>query len=209
MNRYMVLSWAPQLALSLPTCSWKSFRSKPLALPHTSYLWLRFVDDIYIIQKAEHSQQLLHHINTKDPHTQFTIVEPSQDGSHPFLDTQVSPGPSGILITTVYRKRTHTDQYLYWDSNHFKGAKHSVYSTLAHKAKVVSHNQHVLQKELEHIRVALKACHFPSWTLNRFQQKFEQQHHNNTDMRTRDNQLTNNNGTNNNTNNRNISIVVP
>ena len=26
--------------------------------------WLRFVDDTFVIQKAEHSQQLLQHINT-------------------------------------------------------------------------------------------------------------------------------------------------
>ena len=57
------------------------------------------------------------------------------------------------------------DQYLHWDSNHFVGAKHSVYNTLAHRAKMVSHNQHSPQKELQHIREALQTCHFPSWTL--------------------------------------------
>ena len=35
MNRYMVQPWVLPLAPSLPTCSWKSWRSKPLALPHT------------------------------------------------------------------------------------------------------------------------------------------------------------------------------
>ena len=101
----------------------KNMRLKPLALPHTSHLWLRFVDDIYVIQKAEQSQQLLHHINTQDLHIQFIMEEPNQDGSLPFLDTQVSQGPNNTLITTVYRKPTHTGQYLHWDSNHFIGAK--------------------------------------------------------------------------------------
>ena len=41
------------------------------------------------------------------------------------------------LITLVNRKPIHGDQYLHWDSNHFIAAKHSVYSTLAHRAKVV------------------------------------------------------------------------
>ena len=34
--------------------------------PHPRCLWLRFVDDTFVINKAEHSQQLLHHINNQD-----------------------------------------------------------------------------------------------------------------------------------------------
>ena len=75
------------------------------------------------------------------------MEEPNQDGSLPFLDTQISTGPNNTLITTVYRKPTHTDQYLHWDINHFIMAKHNVYNTLAHRAKAVSHNQQSVNKE--------------------------------------------------------------
>ena len=167
MNRYMVQPWVPQLAPSLPTCSWKSLRSKHLALVTPLHLWLRFVDDTFVIQKAEHSQQLLHHINIQDQNIQFTVKEPDQDGCLPFLDTKVTPGPNNTLITTVYRKPTHRDLYLYWDSNHFIAAKHSVYNTLAHRAKVVLSNQPSLLKELDHINMALHTCHFPTWPLNK------------------------------------------
>ena len=88
------------------------------------------MDDILVIQKAEHSQQLLHHINSQDPNIQFTIEEP---GSIPFLDTKVTPGPNNTNLTTVYRKSVYTDQYLHWDSNQFITAKISVYNTLAHR----------------------------------------------------------------------------
>ena len=153
----------------------EEFEVKALSTaPHPHGLLLRFVDDIYVIQKAEHSQLLLQHINTQDPHIQFTMEEPSTtEGSLPFLDTQVAPGSNNTLFTTVYRKPTHTDQYLHWDSNHYTRAKHSVYNTLAHRAKVVSHNKEALQKELQHIINALQACQFPNWTLHRLQQKFE------------------------------------
>ena len=80
-------------------------------------LWLRFVDDTFVTSRAEHSQDLLHHINNQDPHIQFT-VEPMQQGSLPFLDTPVTIKPDNTFSTTVYRKPTHTDQYLHWDSNH-------------------------------------------------------------------------------------------
>ena len=76
----------------------------------------------------------------KDPNIQFTVVEPGQDGSLSFLDTKVIPGPSTTLITTVCRKPTQTDQYLYWESNYFIAAKHSAYKTIAHRDKVVSSN---------------------------------------------------------------------
>ena len=141
-------------------------------------MWLRFVDDTFVIQKAEHSQQFLQHINTRDPNLQFTVEEPDQDGSLPFLDTKVTPGPNSTLNTTVYRMPAHRDQYLHWDSNHFTTAKHSVYNTLAHRAKVVSRNQESLNKELEHIRMALHCCHFPTWAFNKPQQNFQCRNYN-------------------------------
>ena len=107
-----------------------------------------------VITMAEHSQELLHHINSKDPHIQFT-VEPTQQGSLPFLDTLVTIEPNNTCSTTVYRKPTHTDQYLHWDSNHHITAKQSVYKALAHRAKVVSSSQGTLDKELQHIKIAL------------------------------------------------------
>ena len=133
--------------------------------PHPSSLWLRFVDDTFVINKAEHSQALLQHINNQDPHIQFT-VEPTQQGSLPFMDTLVTIEPNNTFSTTVYRKPTHTDQYLHWDSNHHITAKQSVCSTLAHRAKVVSSSQDRLDQELKHIKTALQACQFPNWALN-------------------------------------------
>ena len=139
------------------------------------------------------------------------MEEQNQHGSLPFLDTQISQGPNNTLITTVYRKPTHTDQYPHWDSNHFIGAKYSVFNMLAHRAKVVPHNQQSLYKELNHKRKVLQGCHFPTWTLNKLQQKFDHKHHiinEPSSMDIQPNNNTNNSGTNNN-NNKNISIVVP
>ena len=132
------------------------------SFPHPPSLWLRFVDDTFVINKAEHSQELLQHINNQDPHIQFT-VEPTQQGSLPFLDTLITIQPDNTLNTTVYRKPTHTDQYLHWDSNHHITAKKSVFNTLAHRAKTVSSTRDSLDKELDHIKTALKCCQFPSW----------------------------------------------
>ena len=117
----------------------EEFEVKALnTFPHLLSLWLRFVDDTFVINKVEHNQQLLQHVNNQDPHIQFTVEEPSQDGTLPFLDTLGTIDPNNTLSTTVYKKPTHRDQYLHWDNNHFITAKQSVYNTLAHRAKIVS-----------------------------------------------------------------------
>ena len=95
----------------------------------------------------QNSQALLQHTNNQDPHIQFT-VEPPQQGSLPFLDTLVTIEQDNTFSTSVYRKLTHTDQYLHWDSNLHITAKQSVFNTLAHRAKVVSSSQDKLDREL-------------------------------------------------------------
>ena len=139
------------------------------------------------------------------------MEELDQEGSLPFLGSLVSPGPNNTLITLVYRKPAHRDQYLHWDSNHFIMAKHNVFNTLVHRAKIVSTNQQSLQKELEHIRNVLQACSFPPWALNSLQHKFNCKHNIHNGQNSTDNQPknNNNNGTSNNNNNKNTSIVVP
>ena len=151
----------------------EEFEVKALqSFPNPPSMWLRFVDDTFVINNAEHSQDLLQHINNQDPHIQFT-VEPIQQGSLPFLDTLVTIQPDNTLSTSVYRKPTHTDQYLHWDSNHHITAKHSVYNTLAHRAKTVSSTQDSLDKELLHIKTALHHCQFPNWALNQWEHRFK------------------------------------
>ena len=114
-------------------------------------------------------------------------------GSIPFLNTKVKPGPNNTIHTTVYRKPTHTDQYLHWGSNHFITAKNSVCNTLAHGAKVVSSTPEGLNKEMEHLNKALRDCHFPHWVLNRLQLQFQQKHNVNNNNTKGEEQTNNNN----------------
>ena len=101
----------------------EEFEVKALSTaPHPLCLWVRFVDDTLVIHKAEHSTQLLHHSNSQDPNIQFT-VDQEQMAQFYFWTPRVTPGPNNTIHTKVYRKPTHTDQYLHWDSNHFITAK--------------------------------------------------------------------------------------
>ena len=64
----------------------------------------------------------------------------------PFLDTLVIPQSDGSLLTTVYRKPTHTKKYLQWDRYHAISAKYSVISTLFHRAKDVCSTKEQLEE---------------------------------------------------------------
>ena len=182
----------------------KEFEVKALSsMFHRPSLWLRFVDDTFVNNKAEHSQALLQHITSQDPHIQFT-VEPIQQGSLAFLDTLVTIEQDNTFSTSVYRKSTYIDQYIHWDSNNHITAKQSVFNTLAHRAKVVSSSQDKLDKELQHIKTALQQCQFPNWALNQWHHKFTRPNQPNNNIN-----ANNNNQQDNNTNKRNITIVVP
>ena len=139
--------------------------------PHKPSLWKRFVDDTFIIIKKAHKDSLLQHLNSIDNNIKLTCEESRDDGSIPFLDILIIPGREGKLDTTVYRKPTHTDLYLQWDSHHNIPAKYSVIGTLLHRAKTICSSPQHLQKEEQHLTSALKKCKYPTWALNRIQLK--------------------------------------
>ena len=105
--------------------------------PNPPLMWKRFVDDTFIIMKKAHKEEFLTLLNSVDSNIQFTTEEPRPDGSLPFLDILITPDKDGRLDTTVYRKPTHTNQYLHWDSHYTISSKYSVVGTLHHRAKTI------------------------------------------------------------------------
>ena len=139
--------------------------------PHPPSLWKRYVDDTFVIQEEQYKNEFFHHINSIDNNITFTAETTKADGSMPFCDTLVTPQNDGSLATTVYRKPTHTNQYLQWDSLHPISNKHSIISSLSHKAKHICSNQHLLEEEQTHIQRALSMCKYPDWAINRMKLK--------------------------------------
>ena len=148
------------------------FEQKALSTaPHTPRYWQRYVDDTFVIQKEIHKQDFLQHINSVDPAIQFTMEDNKEDGAIPFLDTIVKPEADGKLSTTVYRKPTHTDQYLQWDSHHHLSAKFGVIHTLSHRAQTVCSNPELLCKEKAYLRNALTQWKYPKWALDKVERR--------------------------------------
>ena len=152
--------------------------------PHPPSLWKRYVDDTFVIQEEQHKDEFFHHINSIGPNIKFTAATPKADGSMPFLDTLVTPQSDESLATTVYRKPTHTNQYLQWDSHHAITNKYSIISSLLHRAKHICSNQQLLEEEQTHIQRALSMCKYPDWAINRTKLKISTPKSNNISNKT-------------------------
>ena len=150
----------------------ENFEEKAISTaPHPPYLWKRFVDDIFTILESSQRRAFLDHINSIDQHIQFTCEEQREDGSIPFLDVLVIPNEDGSLNSTVFRKSTHTDLYLQWDSHHTLPSKYSVIGTLLHRAKTICSNPLLLKQDEDHLYIALFRCKYHAWALNRIKIK--------------------------------------
>ena len=78
MNRPMVQPWVPLLAPLIANLFMEKLKFKAISsAPTPPHLWLRYMDDTFVTQQAEDSHQLLQHINSLDPHIQFTTDDPN------------------------------------------------------------------------------------------------------------------------------------
>ncbi|XP_066022568.1 uncharacterized protein [Pocillopora verrucosa] len=80
-------------------------------LSYEPRIWKRYVDDAFTIQDRENVDDFLQHLNNQQPSIHFTM-ETEEDYKFAFLDTAVLREPNSRFTTSVYRKPTHTDQYL-------------------------------------------------------------------------------------------------
>ena len=129
------------------------------------------MDDTFVIQLESQKEEFFHHINQVDTSIKFTMEETGPDGSIPFLDLLITPEADGTLTTKVYRKPTHTDQYLQWDSNHNLASKYSVINTLTHRARTLCSTPESIKQELEHLEKVLIGCKYPRWAIKKILQK--------------------------------------
>ena len=83
----------------------------------------------FTILKRNDVEDFLNNLNTQQPTIRFTM-EAENDNTIPFLDTLVIKDSEGRLTTSVYRKPTHTDQYLSYDSHYPQSVKHGVVKCL-------------------------------------------------------------------------------
>ena len=128
---------------------------------HKPKIWKRYVDDTFTILDRDQVEGFLQHLNNQQPTIRFTM-ETEKDNSIPFLDTSVIRDSNGLLTTSVYRKPTHTDQYLAYDSHHPQSVKRGIVKCLYDRAKHLITTPSVISKEKKHLSSVLVSNGYPS-----------------------------------------------
>ncbi|XP_035659380.1 E3 ubiquitin-protein ligase TRIM71-like [Branchiostoma floridae] len=133
-------------------------------------LWKRYVDDIMEIIRQGTQHEITDHLNSIDPTGSIKFTHEEEDqGTLPFLDTLLVRREDGTVKLLVYRKKTHTDQYLDFNSHHPLHQKLGVIRTLMDRSKTVVTEETDRQQEVKHIKQALSLCGYPDWTFKRVQ----------------------------------------
>ncbi|KAL9965123.1 hypothetical protein ACROYT_G028877 [Oculina patagonica] len=133
------------------------------AITSSSYkpkIWKRYADDTFTILDRGSVDSFLQHLNNQQPSIRFTM-ETENDCKIAFLDTTVSREPDGRLTTSVYRKPTHTDQYLAYDSHHPQSVKRGIVKCLYDRAKRLVTKPSVISKEKKHLSSVLVSNGYP------------------------------------------------
>ena len=132
--------------------------------PAPPSFWGRYVDDTFVVMKRNEIESFTQHINTINPSIRFTI-EREQGGSLAMLDTLLHRQLDGSLKVTIYRKATHTDQYLAFDSHHPLQHKYGVVRTLMHRAETLVTTSEDKEEEKKKVKSALAANGYGSWII--------------------------------------------
>ena len=129
-------------------------------------VWWRYVDDVLAIVKKDNKQKYLDHLNSRHERIKFTMEE-MKDQKISFLDTEVKIREDRGVEFTIYRKPTHTDQYLMYNSNHHISQKIGIAQTLRRRnEKLVTKEDDRIEEEKK-IKSSLKRCGYPNWTLKK------------------------------------------
>ncbi|XP_072033426.1 uncharacterized protein [Amphiura filiformis] len=131
-------------------------------------IWKRYVDDVLEVIKKGEAENLTTHLNQVDPTNsiKFTYEEES-DNSIPFPNTLITKKDDGSLKICIYRKPTHTDQYLQFQSHHPLHHKLGVVRTLIDRKDSIVSEEIDRQKETSHIEQALNQCGYPQWSIKK------------------------------------------
>ena len=118
-------------------------------------LWIRYVDDVFAIwpHGDQALDEFLTHLNSQHPAIQFTM-EKEEDQKIAFLDVQVERRGDSAT-TLVFRKKTHTNQYINYNSHHHNRTKSGVIQCLATRAEICHPTR--LPQERQHLKAVFQA----------------------------------------------------
>ena len=125
-------------------------------------------DDTWMIWEysLEVLQLFLTYLNSLHPNIKW-IHEIKQNGIMSFLDVLVKRETDGSVTTTVYRKKTHSDRYLHFSSDHPLKDKIACLETLRCRAFAYCSSETLVKAELLHLQKVFIEMDIPqTWSFN-------------------------------------------
>ena len=116
--------------------------------------WKRYVDDALSAIKSGKTEDFMTNLNQIDERGNIKFTnEEEQNGTLPYLDINIHHPEDGRMTTTVYRKDTHADQYLQFESAHPLHQKLEVIRSLIdRKDTVITLKEDKIKKEKNLVR---------------------------------------------------------
>ena len=159
------LSMGNPLAPPLSHLFMVKIEQKALNLGINFRVWKRYVDDVYCrLNKHDFERipTILQSLNAIHQSIEFT-AEKEENSQLPFLQvlTTKPVGNHKNYDTTVYRKPTHTNLYIRWDSAHPPSQKLGVFRTLLWSAKHICSSQTLYEREKAHLLQVFTELGYP------------------------------------------------
>lgn len=118
--------------------------------------WRRFIDDVFLIWTGTEEELItfLDFINTLHPTIKFTSTYDFETRTVPFLDTSIKID-DGKITSDLYRKPTHSPQYLLPSSTHPPHCTKNIPYSLGYRLLRICSDPNTLQLRLEELREML------------------------------------------------------
>ena len=97
----------------------------------------------------------------------------ASEGKLPFLDLLIIRKDTRAVNLQIYRKPTHTDQYLNFNSHHPNEYKLNVVRTLFDRSQSLISDSTDRHVEDLHIENALLDCGYPDWTFQKVKKQMK------------------------------------
>ena len=130
--------------------------------------WNRYVDDVLATVKNDKTDDILHTstINNTTENIKFTKEE-EDNNQLAFLDILLTRTDDGTIKTQVYRKKTHTDQILNFNSNHPTQHKISCIRSLFNRIDTHCKTEQAKQTERKYLYSTFMKNNYPRNFINK------------------------------------------
>jgi hypothetical protein len=129
--------------------------------------WDRYVDNVLATVKKDKTNEILQTINNTTENIKFTMEEEQNNQLASVFDILLTRTDNGTIQTQVYRKKTHTNQLLNYNSNHPTQHKISCIKTLFNRIDTHCNTEQAKQAERNYLYSTFIKNNYPRNFINK------------------------------------------